>query len=256
MEKKILTYHNKIHVIENFISPHTANLLTNIQNQFLSSVPHSKFIMGGLSGNAVSPMEYVSDYTGDQQFDVGLDLFQLIATSMVEAVSMFYQTKFVAKSMFYSSMLPGAENKLHMDNHYISDDETLKIRENEYSDRAALLYLNESYTGGELYFPLQDFEYKPKTGSLVFFEGDYTIPHGVKKVESGVRNNMISFLYHEKDKEKPRNRPMYETEVEITPDMVLRSLAKGVSKDNMSDSGAEPWEGHLSPNAKNAIMNS
>jgi hypothetical protein len=254
MEKKILTYHDKIHVIENFISPHTANLLTNLQNKFLSPTPHNKFIFGGLSGYAVSPIEYVSDYTGDPEFDLGLDLFQMIATSMVEAVSLFYETKFIAKSMFYSSMLPGAENKLHMDNHYISDDKTLKIRENEYSDRAALLYLNDAYTGGELYFPLQDFEYKPPTGSLIFFEGDYTIPHGVKKVESGVRNNMISFLYHERDKDRPRNRPMYETEIEITEEMVLESLSKGISSDNGSNSGIKPWEGHLSRYQVNDII--
>ena len=116
----------------------------------------------------------------------------------------------------------------------------IKIRENEYDDRAALLYLNEDYTGGELFFPLQNWEYKPKPGTLIFFKGDHTIPHGVKKVESGERVNMISFLYNEKDKLRPRTRPMYESEMEITEEMVVESAQKGISSDNMSGQN-KPW---------------
>jgi len=239
--KEVQTYFGKIHVIENFISPHTAKLLINLQSKYLTPTPHNKFISGGFAGYSITPYEYVSGYTNNPEFDIALDLFQNIANSMVDAVSIFYETPFVAKTMFYSHMMPGAENKLHMDNHYISEDGSLKIRENEYEDRAALLYLNEDYTGGELFFPLQDWEYKPKPGTLVFFEGDYTIPHGVKKVESGSRINMISFLYHEKDKMRPRTRPMYESEKEITPEMVVDSINKGVSSKNGSSEGVEPW---------------
>jgi hypothetical protein len=241
--KEVKTYFDKIHVVENFISPHTAKMLTAIQNQYLTVTPHNQYISGGLSGNAVTPYEYVSKYTGDPAYDLSLDLFQLISVSMVKAVSDFYGTPFVAKSMFYSHMKPGAENKLHMDNHYVDSEGGLKIREHEYEDRAALLYLNEEYTGGELFFPFQDFEYKPKTGTLVFFEGDYSLPHGVKKVESGERINMISFLYHERDKMRPRVRPMYETEVEITKEMLEESVSKGIVEDNKSDSGIKPWYG-------------
>ena len=238
--KEIKTYFDKIHVVENFISPSTAKFLVDLQKKYLTVTPHNKFISGGFAGYSITPYEFVSNYSGKADFDIALDLFQNIGNSMVDAVSIYYGTPFVAKTLFYSHMIPGAENKLHMDNHYIDVDGNMKIRENEYDDRAALLYLNDEYTGGELFFPLQNWEYKPKPGTLIFFKGDHTIPHGVKKVESGERVNMISFLYNEKDKLKPRTRPMYESEMEITEEMVVESSKKGISLENMANKN-EPW---------------
>lgn len=47
--------------------------------------------------------------------------------------------------------------------------------------------LNETYLGGELYFPRQDVTYKPKRGELVVFPGGITHPHRVNSVTDGER---------------------------------------------------------------------
>jgi len=54
-------------------------------------------------------------------------------------------------------------------------------------DIASIFYLNDDYTGGELYFPTQGIEFKPKSGSAYFFPGDMNYIHGVRPVISGVR---------------------------------------------------------------------
>jgi hypothetical protein len=54
-------------------------------------------------------------------------------------------------------------------------------------DFSSLIYINEDFGGGELYFPNQDIEIKPKSGCLAFFPGDRFYPHGVKKITSGER---------------------------------------------------------------------
>lgn len=46
---------------------------------------------------------------------------------------------------------------------------------------ATLLYLNDDYDGGELYFPNQNFEIKPESGSLLVFNGGGENLHGVKQ---------------------------------------------------------------------------
>jgi len=52
----------------------------------------------------------------------------------------------------------------------------------------SMLYLNDDYKGGELYFPSHnDFTIKPKTGMLVIFSGDLKHPHGVKQIKQGIR---------------------------------------------------------------------
>lgn len=47
---------------------------------------------------------------------------------------------------------------------------------------ATLLYLNDDYEGGELYFPNQNFEIKPSARSLLVFDGGGENIHGVKRV--------------------------------------------------------------------------
>lgn len=216
MQKQTQTLFDKIHIIENFISPDTCKFLTDLFNQFLQDTPHNKFIKGGPSGYGVNPIDFIAEYTDYPLYNVGLDLINNIGVSMAEAVSLTYNEKFVIKTLFYSAMFPGAENKLHMDNHYITEDDKLKTRKYEYNDRAVLLYLNDQYTGGVLNFPNQNFSITPKPGTLIFFEGDYSVPHEVTKVESGIRNNLISFMYSYRDNDKPKTRPMYETERELT----------------------------------------
>ncbi len=58
---------------------------------------------------------------------------------------------------------------------------------------SSLLYLNEDYVGGELYFPEYNFSIKPEIGTLICFKGDENNLHGVKKVESGIRYTISLF---------------------------------------------------------------
>lgn len=68
-------------------------------------------------------------------------------------------------------MLPGIDMEVHQD------------RSNR--DCSSVLYLNDNFTGGETYFPNNDFTCTPKKGKIVFFSS--RIYHGVTKVMSGER---------------------------------------------------------------------
>lgn len=54
-------------------------------------------------------------------------------------------------------------------------------------DIASIFYFNDNYEGGEIYFPIQGLEYKPKAGSAYFFPGDMHYVHGVRPIISGSR---------------------------------------------------------------------
>ena len=56
-----------------------------------------------------------------------------------------------------------------------------------------VLYLNDDYEGGEIYFPNQNMEIKPKPNTLVFFPGTLEYLHGVKPITNGVRYTLTSF---------------------------------------------------------------
>lgn len=60
---------------------------------------------------------------------------------------------------------------------------------------AQILYLNDDYEGGELFFVNKDFKVKPKPRSLLVFPGTEEFEHGVNFVKDGpIRYVMVSFL--------------------------------------------------------------
>lgn len=78
----------------------------------------------------------------------------------------------------------GSELKLHTD----GDSEPAVVF-------AVIFYLNDDYTGGELYFPTRSLEVRPPAGSVVFFPTTAEYKHGVHSVGPGpVRYVLPSFI--------------------------------------------------------------
>ena len=57
-----------------------------------------------------------------------------------------------------------------------------------------VLYLNDDYEGGEIFYPNIGLEFKPKAYSLVLHPAHEAYRHGVKEVSSGIRYSMTTFL--------------------------------------------------------------
>jgi hypothetical protein len=56
-----------------------------------------------------------------------------------------------------------------------------------YQVMATIVYLNEDFEGGEMYFPYPDVTYKPATGDILFFPQNYVGTHSVNPVTAGER---------------------------------------------------------------------
>ena len=95
----------------------------------------------------------------------------------VKVSTEFYNLKetYYPYAIWMSILGPGCGLKAHRDNH--------KGAEN--IDLSGVIYLNDNFTGGELYFPELDHSYTPKSGSLVIFPSPYI--HQINKVISGYR---------------------------------------------------------------------
>lgn len=57
-----------------------------------------------------------------------------------------------------------------------------------------ILYLNDDFTGGELYYPGLGLEIAPKRGLLVAHSASKKYAHGVKEVTSGIRYGLTMFI--------------------------------------------------------------
>lgn len=83
--------------------------------------------------------------------------------------------------------------------HRLYEGTELKSHYDQYSDKlveyAAVLYINDDYTGGELFFPKLGLQIIPEPGTLMIFPGTEEYEHGVHPVGPGpVRYNLPTFI--------------------------------------------------------------
>lgn len=57
-----------------------------------------------------------------------------------------------------------------------------------------VLYLNDNFTGGQLWYPNLGVEYTPVAGELIIHPGHREYSHGIRKVTEGIRISAASFI--------------------------------------------------------------
>ena len=81
-------------------------------------------------------------------------------------------------------MQPGVELKSHTDQ---NTDPSIRY--------ATIVYINDDYVDGELFFPNLNIQLKPKPGTMLFFPGNKEYEHGVKHVGEGpTRYVLVGFI--------------------------------------------------------------
>lgn len=113
------------------------------------------------------------------------ELTPILTKRTLEAFDNKYRINEIAR---IQRQYPGTELKVHHDQGY---DLTLL--------RAVIIYLNDDYEGGELYFTQHDLKIKPKAGTLVSFPGTDQYLHGVANVLPGETRYVISTFAFEKE---------------------------------------------------------
>lgn len=105
-----------------------------------------------------------------------------------------------------------------------------------WRDFSSIVYLNDDYEGGELYFTAQDRVLKPRRGMLVAFSAGYHHEHGVLKVSADRRITMPAFYTFDQRKADPHIYPELYSQTEDpvpaqtaqTPLAILAPAAKPV----------------------------
>lgn len=186
-------------IIKNHLSKADSDLVLKYLDKIEKPSPSEG--MGGalgyrtsLEADAMSMENPVQPLTGDSSDDAAiLKITEIVLRAKIE-MEEFFEMKLSLVNCNYTVMREGAQNYLHADSSELNGDPIPESKELEYS---ALIYLNDQgsdYTGGNLFFPLQDIKLSTKCGDLIFFKGDYTKPHGVTVVESGARKLLVLFL--------------------------------------------------------------
>lgn len=96
----------------------------------------------------------------------------------------------------YQNMTKGGKNDLHSDTTNLDGSPLQPDGSPEEMEFSGLLYLNncdEDYEGGNVLFPKQDLDLRPKRGDMILFPGDVEHIHEVPEVRSGERKNLVFF---------------------------------------------------------------
>jgi hypothetical protein len=132
-------------------------------------------------------------------------LWQMIDRLKIE-VDKFFNVDVQATGPAIVRWPVGARQEPHADKEFHTGLEEGRPNDFPWYDIAGLFYFNDDYEGGELYFPRQGIEFKPKAGAAYFFPGDKHYVHGVRPVRSGNRFTSPFFwtiLKHTGEKQPP-----------------------------------------------------
>lgn len=177
-----------VFVIEDYISKDSCKFLIESFSKDLHQTPMEN-MFAGITAYDTETVEYKED----PLFNIAIDFNKSIIISINNLLSNKFNIEYKLKTYFFNCLRVGAKMGIHIDNDALVSED---IEENQYkykNNLSALLYLNDDYTGGELHFMNENVSIKPKSGSLIFFEGDEHKPHKVKEVLFGNRYNIVSF---------------------------------------------------------------
>jgi hypothetical protein len=173
---------NKIIEIPDFVTSDTAAGMINYFESYSSNWDHIAFY--GSTGMGLAP-----DDPNLKNYGLEPYFFEKIKNKYQESVEFIFGRKVRPNTSHAQKWVVGGFAAPHSDN---SDFEGTpnSFQINKY---VAILYLNDDYEGGELYFPEHSIEFKPRANSLILFPGGVENIHGVKEITSGTRYTMVSF---------------------------------------------------------------
>ena len=141
-------------------------------------------------------------------------LFKNILNLIKDKIEWSYGTRVIPKEHeAIRKWSPGEFQDVHADNElatgefislqYITDqdqkiDESENSLPNDFVDFSSVFYINDDYSGGELFFPEYKLKIKPKSGTFITWPSNAKYLHGVDKVLDGYRYTIPSMWYSEK----------------------------------------------------------
>lgn len=184
-------------VVEDFLSKEEIDYLFNImsklsqedwEKEYMDNLPSfcmQKFGRDDVENLVAEGKFEITQNWKDKNYNIGKDeIYRKIhnrLNSLVESANEKFELSGLAT---IQRMQEGVELKAHTD-----QDTDPSIR------YATIIYLNDDYKGGELFFFNKDLDLRPKPGSLVIFPGNKEFNHGVRHVQEGpIRYVIVGFI--------------------------------------------------------------
>jgi hypothetical protein len=166
---------NRIHIIDNFITPEDAQILINEQNHPSEVNPYPEYYKERFGGTAFPYNKIVMDL---------LVKYGRMSNDVHKEQNGFLNPIYVFKAFGSVSTTGSMGGFPHID----------AQGPEPFIEWSTIIYLSDpnDYDGGMIYFPNQGVEYKPRQYSAVFFPSAGTeYIHGITRITSGSRHTAL-----------------------------------------------------------------
>ena len=155
-------------------------------------------------------MSIVHEDPNIQQFGLPTDFIKQLMAKYKEAIELVFERRVKPVNICHAQKWNiGGNASPHSDNSS-HDGVPNPFETNKF---VSLLYLNDDYEGGEIYFPETGLDFQPKPLSLLAFNGGIENIHGVKEITKGTRYTFVSFWDFEEAEYGPEIRQRWEDEI-------------------------------------------
>lgn len=156
-------------------------------------------------------------------FDLEPTFFQELLDMYQEHMEHIFERKLKPNNIAHAQKwLEGGFASPHADNSE-ADGTPNAFEINKY---VSLLYLNDDYEGGNLYFPDHDISFKPRARSLIVFPGGVENVHGVAKIEKGQRYTYVSFWDFAEAEYSEERRAEWQAEIDTLREYQAKEQAE------------------------------
>lgn len=173
---------NKIIEIPDFVDSSTAKSM-------IEYFEHKEEMWGPIAFYGSSGMGLHTDDPELKNFNLPPDFFIRIQLKFKESVEKIFERSVRANTSHAQKWDVGGFAAPHSDNSDF-DGKPNSFQINKY---VGILYLNNEYEGGELYFPKHNISIRPSAYSFISFPGGVENIHGVSEITAGTRYTMVSF---------------------------------------------------------------
>jgi hypothetical protein len=178
-----------INVLEDFITEEEAIFFIDYINKNKDNKDKFPLTRGESKGKVRSEAN-IPEMVDLKDHEEALEMIKVISDRALNQFNSMSEDKDLVICAFWMAMLgPTTRIPMHKDD----------IEFAEHLNLSCVVYLNDDYSGGSITFRDENFSYKPKKHSAIFFPSNYY--HEVETIEDGIRMTLPIWASKYKDRD-------------------------------------------------------
>ncbi len=124
----------------------------------------------------------------DLVFELTIEMREIIKSHSIISTNLY------AEYPQFVKWEPGWELTPHCDN---CEPDGITPNATPWRSHGGVIYLNDDFEGGEIFYPKLNIEIKPEPGMMVIHPAGLEYLHGIKKVTEGIRHTISVFFTYQ-----------------------------------------------------------